>query len=108
MMIQRLLIFLLVVVFFVGCGDDRTAREKFDELIKLGMSYDEVRDVMGTPEMVTSKGLFETDAVPIPGFAEPDTDFVIWEYWHKKKVGTAYLYIEFQGGRVSNKLVEEY
>ena len=107
MIVQRLVIFLLVVVFFVGCGDDRTAREKFDELIKLGMSYDEVRDIMGTPEMITS-GPPEPDVVPIPGFMEPDTNYVVWEYWHKKKVGTAYLYIEFQGGRVSNKLVEEW
>ena len=107
MMVQRLVVFLLVV-FFVGCGDDKTAREKFDELIELGMSYDEVRDVMGTPKMITSEGLFEPDAVPIPGFAVPGTDFVIWEYWHQKKVGTAYLYIEFQGGRVSNKIVEEW
>ena len=45
------------------------------------MSYDEVRDVAGAPKMITS----QPSEVSILGFAELDTDYVVWEYWPKKR-----------------------
>jgi len=42
-------VFVAVLLSVIGCSDDRSIEEKFDD-IELGMSYDEVRDIMGEPD----------------------------------------------------------
>ena len=45
-----LCVFAVVFLSVIGCSDDRSLEEKFDD-IELGMSYDEVRDIMGEPDV---------------------------------------------------------
>ena len=45
-------VFVVVLLSVIGCSDDRSIEEKFDD-IELGMSYDEIRDLMGEPDDIT-------------------------------------------------------
>ena len=50
-----LCVFTVILLSIIGCSDDRSLEEKFDD-IELGMSYDEVRDIMGEPDDAYSTG----------------------------------------------------
>ena len=49
-------VFVVVLLSVISCSDDRSLEEKFDD-IELGMSYDEVRDIMGEPDDINEYSL---------------------------------------------------
>ena len=94
---SKLNILFLVLFYFlfsVGCKDSRSLDEKFKGSVGLGMSYDEVRDLMGSPmEIVEKKG-----------------NITIWRYTRTVEASTGEsrgnLLVKFRDSRVIKKEFE--
>ena len=77
-----LYVFAVVLLSLVGCSDNRSLEEKFEESVELGMSSAEVRDIMGEPNSINTHSSGTT-----------------WEY----STSTNRLYISFHQGIVRKK-----
>ena len=81
-----LYVFAVVLLSLVGCSDNRSLEEKFEESVELGMSSAEVRDIMGEPDSI-----------------ETYSSGTTWEYSVKPIKPPYTLYISFHQGIVDKK-----
>ena len=75
---RRVALLCIVSVFLAGCYTGYGRAVSYGELIKIGMSQGEVRDIVGEPEAVSDVKHGDKTDVPLAG---PDSDGVVeWHY----------------------------